>query len=188
MGKTRQDMAEREPAEAHGKIYLVTTGIYSDQRVAATFSTSEKAERFAECHPDDFADTMEMNVDEFSPRDREIYLIRITIERDGAVHLQPQVYIDTAPDEQSTQIRFDFGHPAQRQRDSYPFVLEVTSRTGDVEAAIRNANEWRTQLESTGMWPATPRNKDRGIQTNRQVSELMDANQRLAERLEEKKR
>ena len=167
------------------QIYLVTTGSYSDYGVIAAFSTLRKAQEFAEHLPDHEAQTLELPVDEFDPGRTELYYTRVLMERDGNLHTEPQTYIMApVPHPYTVQPQFDFRSDAWISPDRYPFVLRTTSHTKDKKAAVKRANEWRTQLESQDLWPKQPQ-PPRPPAHRLGARELIDANRNLMQLLED---
>ena len=166
------------------KAYIVTTGIYSDKSIQAVFSTREKAETFAEFHPGGDAEVVEFTADEIDPDKPEIRFTTVLMERNGELYEEPRTHIETGRlDRVRTNPRFIIRHETQIPPDTYPFVLEVTSHTGDGNAAVKRANEWRTQLESEELWPPQPPPEHMG-NPHWGINNITTANRRLAGHLE----
>ena len=146
------------------KIFLVTNGSPPDHRVTAAFSTQEKARRFVHYYTQqEDSQIVELQVDEFDPDRPELYRVRVTTRRDGQLNETPEKYIRTQlPTQGMPWPRFLADPEVLHPRERYPYLLVTVANTNNIDQAIAEAQEWRTQVENAGLWPeVAPENLNR---------------------------
>jgi len=120
------------------KVYIVTSGIYSDYNICGVFSTEEKAEKYAaDC---EYSRKDHVKVDEYTldeRKERRIY--RVFMTKEGEVN---NIYPELLP-ERGKLLR-DFG--------SYDKELCWDVDTEDRERAIKVVNEKRAQIIALNAW------------------------------------
>ena len=161
-------------------VFIVTSGWYSDKTIEATFSTRERAEQFMENFHNDDTEVLEFQIDEFNPGRPELYYTQVVMERDGSLLREPETKIrtqDVAPGRMGPSLEFRIALGGDS--GDYPFVLKTLSHTKDREAAIKRANEWRTQMEALELWPETPPGKRWGEDIMEAQQVYFENNRRL---------
>lgn len=133
------------------KIFIVTSGEYSDYHIDAVFSTEENAKKYAELHPGRFADIEEFDVDEDMAlinkiRDEKITIYKISMFKDGKVR---EVKKESSTlHNYETALKSEYGFWVGHLR----FDMKVIAK--DEKHAIKIVNEKRVQLIANNEWEA----------------------------------
>ena len=145
------------------KVWIVTTGCYSDYQIVGVFTSKESAELFVSADPDD-GDIEEWSTDTFEPALDQLRQGRkpwtIHMNRDGSVSNQ-YTFLPAHYDEDDGEYDEDMSKlciPGDYlvPRSSAPDSRIVATRwAATVEGAIKAVNETRAQLIATDQWPAT---------------------------------
>jgi len=132
------------------KIYIVTSGAYSDYHINAVFSTKENAERYNKIHASgDFEDIEEFEVDEDMAlmnriRDEKITIYLVCMDRDGNVKEikkeLPCLYL------------VESILTGKCKHVLYADCMDMSVIAKDEKHAIKIVNEKRTQLIANNKW------------------------------------
>lgn len=143
------------------KVWIVTTGCYSDYRIVGVFTSKENADLFVSAAPDD-GDVEEWNTDTFEPVIDQLRQGRkpwtICMDRDGNV---PHSYnhlpvLFRQGDYEYEEGMSNLGLPRDRLRNAHNGSggeLRAVRWATTVEGAIKSVNETRAQLIATEQWP-----------------------------------
>lgn len=132
------------------KVYIVTSGEYSDYRINAVFSTREKAQ--------EFLDICNQNQRDLIGSSAEIEEWDLDIPRE--TWLSTHIYMFSNGDVSSAYTYLtargnsapSFGGFAYSMPKSGERLLSWTVRTGDKERAIKMVNEKRALILSHNLW------------------------------------
>lgn len=132
------------------KVYIVTSGSYSDYQINAVFSTKENAERYNKIHASgDFEDIEEFEVDEDMAlmdriRDEKITIYLVGMDRDGNVKEIRK---------ESPRILLVEELLAGKHRHIlYADCMDLCVIAKDEKHAIKIVNEKRVQLIANNEW------------------------------------
>ena len=128
------------------KVYIVTSGEYSDYRINAVFSTKEKAEDYLAAEPSN-VETPEIEEYEMDMPPSEWWTTIVYMLRDGTVKNH-----QTSLKRKDEEAGFLF---LKSVPIYYPAIVELAwvVVTKDVDRAIKVVNEKRTQIIALGLWP-----------------------------------
>lgn len=132
------------------KVWVVTSGNYSDYEYDAIFSTEEKAGEFMKAVPGDWNGADEVEVDDYNVASKlkeGMNLWRIQMLRDGTVQSAGQYTVDGSNYEEKV---FVLGPDSFEKRTAQQ--LNVWCFARDKDHAIKIAGEKRTQSIVGGMW------------------------------------
>lgn len=124
------------------KVFVVTSGCYSDYRIAAVFSTEAGANEYIEASKDDhseFNDVEIYNLDEFTPR-AGFRTYRIAMREDGSYVARSS----PGPETSTTCLSFTY---------QGVWELILTRYVESEQHAVKIANEIRAQRIATLGWP-----------------------------------
>jgi len=131
------------------KIFIVTSGEYSDYGICAVFSTKEKAQKYIEIYPDQQSEIEEWNVDEDMALINKIRNGEITIY---LVSMFKQGNVEEIEKEESPFIY------QVKEALANKYYLWTENRIGmwviakDEKHAIKIVNEKRVQLIANNEW------------------------------------
>lgn len=123
------------------KVFVVTSGIYSDYSISRVFSTEDMAKKWVGNKRDydetEYYSIEEYELDDFSEAEENVhtgYWVSIGV-KGGEIRYSGKTYGNSPP-----KVRY-WGSEAYPGKS-----LEVTSVTTDKEAAIKSANDIRARL------------------------------------------
>jgi len=133
----REKLEELKRENPHNKVYIVTSGEYSDYQIQAVFSTEEKAQEWIGNNKDE-----EIEEYELDKADERYHYIEVGMRKDGTLALAPEV------------------HWGQKLRPSYHTELSPRRgellfwyvQTQDMERAVKVINEKRVQILAANAW------------------------------------
>jgi len=140
------------------KVYIVTSGDYSDYRINAVFSTLELAEEYeklASHRNSNGVNEWEMDVDFPELRDKTP-IFHVVMLRDGATLSVDELPVNEfnadalkrSPRLGSPSALGERGWPEKRKEKA----LRGSFRAKDAEHAVKIANEHRTRMIAAGEW------------------------------------
>lgn len=153
------------------EVFIVTTGTYSDFCMVAAFTTKEQAEALAKSIQDG-GDVVRMELDRDTT---DWWQVSIIMHRDGRVIQADSPFKSPhGPRTQSARLQPHFDEEAQETRAH----LFYTSPGADVQAAIKAANEIRTQLATLHIWDRDMSHYMDIIETNQKLVTWMQGQPR----------
>ena len=132
------------------KIFIVTSGAYSDYHIDAVFSTKENAERYNKIHASgDFEDIEEFEVDEDMAlinriRDEKITIYLVCMDRDGNVK---EIRKESPRISLVEELL-----AGKHRRVLYADCMDLCVIAKDEKHAIKIVNEKRTQMIANNEW------------------------------------
>jgi len=132
------------------KVYVATSGAYSDYHINAVFSTKENAERYNKIHGSgDFEDIEEFEVDEDIAlmnriRDEKITIYLVCMDRDGNVK-------ETKKELPCLYLMENI-LASKREHVLYADCMDMYVIAKDEKHAIKIVNEKRVQLIANNEW------------------------------------
>ena len=119
------------------KIYLMTTGEYSEYSVEGAFSSEEKLKQFAEMNNNSYYNIEELEIDPYERYygDRKLYFVRM--RKDGSIY-----------EVRKTSVGIDVGEG----RFDADGRLVIDCYAKDEHHAAKIANEKRAMLIATDQW------------------------------------
>ena len=143
------------------KVYVVTTGEYSDYSICTIFSTMEKAEQYTKYFNKD-ADYTGYDIEEYEldPVSDTVYrenkrLYAVQMWKDGEIR---QAYI-TNPSYHNPGFEFEpYGNIGIKARPDDSIILCSYCWAKSEEHAIKITNEKRGQLIALNQWPTSADN------------------------------
>lgn len=136
------------------KVYLVSSGEYSDYSINAAFSTRELAELYIESMGNPQRYSQEMMVEEYDLDANETHIregfhpYRVKMDRNGNTLECRLDDWDSAVSGKVSLVSFGYyhGQPSPKK------VLCASCVAKDEQHAVKIANEKRTQMIATGEW------------------------------------
>ena len=129
------------------KIYAVSEGRYSDYRIVALFSSSDKAQEFIDEIHGDRIEEYELDPPDVDMRRQGYRVWYISMQRNGDLHLAADGY-NSNDIEEDPEIKCHY----------VPYLQEYacyrTLWAKSKEHAIKIVNEQRAQLIAEGKWPS----------------------------------
>jgi len=132
------------------KIFIVTSGAYSDYHIDAVFSTKENAEKYNNIYASgDFEDIEEFEVDEAMSlinriRDEKITIYLVCMDRDGNVK-------ETRKESPSISLVKEL-LSGKHRRILYADCMDMYVIAKDEKHAVKIVNEKRVQLIANNEW------------------------------------
>ena len=132
------------------KIFIVTSGAYSDYHINAAFSTKENAEKYNKLYANsDFEDIEEFEVDDEMAlinriRDEKITIYLVCMDRDGNIK-------ETIKESPSISLVKELLTGKQKPV-LYADCMDMCVIAKDEKHAIKIVNEKRTQMIANNEW------------------------------------
>jgi len=132
------------------KIFIVTSGAYSDYHINAVFSTKENAEKYNKLYANgDFEDIEEFEVDDEMAlinriRDEKITIYLVCMDRDGNIK-------ETIKESPSISLVEELLTGKQKPV-LYADCMDMCVIAKDEKHAIKIVNEKRTQMIANNEW------------------------------------
>lgn len=134
------------------KVYVVTSGSYSDYGIERIFSAREHAEEYIALRPFNYDDAQieEFVIDSSEP----VVQWNVNMLRDGSLlnREPPRVSLNSC---HGTQHSFPRTFMSIMSGDvTHPYIHVNTSKAADAQHAVKIANEIRARLIANNEWPA----------------------------------